>query len=220
MAAEIFKRLKVPLVKKLKFVLKDTSVRARDTARRRVARAFKVRSGSTLRWLQYGVKSTRSVTSKLEAAIWLHAPSSKQSRGFLADHETGGTFRAKKSKTLAVPTKIPGRTGRGRIRGSQKPKALIKKMNSGNNNKRVRYFTSKGKLYKQTSKKVRGRRKKRIQSRKIQLMYTFSKSVKKAARFGYYAAIKKMIDKTFNAALDRELTETMTRYFNKLGAAR
>ena len=216
-AGRIFKSLGAPIKKKLKFVLHDTSMRARDAARRRIAKAFKIKGASAYNWLRYGVKSTKSVKSDLEAAIWLHSPDSKQSRGFLHDQEFGGSYGARRHKRISVPTKAPGRTGRGRIRGAQQPKALFKKIKAGGF-KRVSYFTRNGQMFKVTTKKVRGTRKKRIQSRKVQLMYTFAKTVKKKPIFGYYAAIQRNITRTFEAALNREINETMVHYFNKLGS--
>lgn len=96
--------------------LTDTAREARDAARERLGKHFKLRNRTLSQALHYLPASKRS---KPPAAAVVVRPWAE----FLAQHATGAMRRPKR-RAIAVPTRIVRRTSSGRIPASLKPRAL------------------------------------------------------------------------------------------------
>ena len=99
--------------------LTQTAQLARDHVRLNMRRHFTTRSK----------RPARGVT--IQAAQKRDWPWQKARVGtrdaFMAEHVTGKIRRPKKSKTLAVPTRLVKRTSTGKVRKAQKPRTILAK---------------------------------------------------------------------------------------------
>lgn len=96
--------------------LTDTAREARDLARERLGRHFKLRNRALVQAIHYLPASKRD---KQPAAAVVVRPWAE----FLAEHAIGA-HRVPRRRAIAIPTRIVRRTASGRVPSSLKPRAL------------------------------------------------------------------------------------------------
>lgn len=100
--------------------LRHVTDEMRAAIRARAVATFNLKS-STRDWILFGVRNTRFIDpATLESRLWIDP-----TRGFLVKHEEGGPQFPTHAGRFALPTRYVQRTGEGRIRSFDLPRALM-----------------------------------------------------------------------------------------------